>query len=237
MSTLTVARWTGAAYLGLAVAGGVGHLGLTGSLVVGGDPTATLQNLHDHPLVAQLAVMAELLVVITQALAAWGFWALFHRDAPAAAFGTASFGLANAVLILGSAGMLQTAGVVASDPSLAPGGDAAATVGLLAELSSAAWQTGAVFFGLWLIPMGLFALTTARMPRALGWALVIGGVAYVVSSVLLAFPALTALGTPLAMVATVGELWMIGYLLSVGIRGGRGEQPVREPLRQGVAAS
>ena len=55
---------------------------------------------------------------------------------------------------------------------------------LLHGLSAAAWAGGGVFFGLWLLPMGVFALTTGRMPRALGWTLVVGGVGYVIGTLL-----------------------------------------------------
>ena len=83
---VTIARRTGAAYLGLALTGAAGHLVLTGQLVVPHDPAATLAHLQESPLLAQLALVLELLVVLTQALAAWGFFALFRRDHIVAAF-------------------------------------------------------------------------------------------------------------------------------------------------------
>lgn len=219
MPSLTAtARWTGAAYLGVAVTGMIGHLVLTTQITAPGDPDAALGRLRDDPGLAQLAIVFELLIVVTQALAAWGFYALFRRDHPTAAFGVAAFGLANAVAILGSAGFLSTSLAVASDPTLAPDGDAAATVALLHGLSAAAWEGGAVFFGLWLLPMGAFALATGRMPRALGWALIVGGVGYVLGTLLGAWAALAPVREALAYLATVGELWMVGYLLFVGIR-------------------
>lgn len=219
MTSLTAtARWTGAAYLGLAVTGMAAHLVLTPQLVRPGDPAATLQVLRESPALGQLALLAELLVVVTQALTAWGFFALLHRDRPAAAFAVASFGMANAVVLLGGTAFRAVAALVAGDAGLAPGGDAAATVALMFELSDAAWTAGAVFFGLWLIPMGAFVLGTRRMPLVLGWALVIGGAGYVLSALLTPIPSLAPVGEALAYLATVGELWMIGYLLTVGIR-------------------
>ena len=75
-----------------------------------------------------------------------------------------------------------------------------------------------MFFGLWLIPMGWFAIATGRMPKVLGWLLIVGGVGYVLSALLTPVPELDVAVDALAYLATVGELWMIGYLLSVGIR-------------------
>lgn len=50
-------------------------------------------------------------------------------------------------------------------------------------LGGSLWDVGAVFFGLWLIPMGFLTLRSG-VPRPLGW-----------------------------IPATVGEFWMIGWLL------------------------
>ena len=143
-----------------------------------------------------------------------GFYALFHRDRPVAAFGVAAFGVANAGVILVSAVAMSTALAL-----IEPSGDAAAAVALLYGLSSACWTVGGVFFGLWLIPMGWFILATRRMPRALGWLLVAGGAAYVLGTVVaVAAPQLAAVSDLLSLFATVGELWIVGYLLILGIR-------------------
>jgi len=219
MTLTTTARLTGAAYLALAVTGAIGFLAIRSALLVAGDTAATLENLTDQAALARGGLALELLIVITQALAAWGFYALFRRDQPVAAFGVAAFGMANAVAVLSSAVFMSTALAVVGDASLAPGGDAAATVGLLYALSSACWTVGAIFFGLWLIPMGWFVLATRRMPRPLGWLLVAGGVGYVLGALLsVVAPALQAIADLLPLLATVGELWMIGYLLIRGIR-------------------
>ncbi|GMA89921.1 DUF4386 domain-containing protein [Homoserinibacter gongjuensis] len=117
---VTIARCTGAAYLGLAAAGMVGHLVLTTQLTAPGDPAETLTRLHESPALAHLMIVMELLVVLTQALAAWGFFALFRRDHLVAAFGVAAFGMANALAILVSAVFLATAVAVSADASSPP---------------------------------------------------------------------------------------------------------------------
>lgn len=220
MNLKPIARLTGAAYLGLAVTGAVSFLAVRSQLYVPGDPAATLGHLIEQNSLAQFGLIAESLVVVTQALAALGFFALFRRDRPTAAFGVASFGLANALAILVSVAFNATALAVVAEPALAPAGDVAATVGLLYALSGACWTVGNIFFGLWLIPMGWFAVSTGRLPRVLGWVLMVGGVGYVLS-------ALIGVGAPelasttdavLPLAASVGEFWMLGYLLAFGIR-------------------
>jgi hypothetical protein len=115
---------------------------------------------------------------------------------------------------------MATAVGVAGDQSLAPGGDAAATVGLLALLSTNAWAVGNVFFGLWLIPMGWVVITSGRMPKPLGWILIAGGAGYLLSAIVghAWADAPKVLIDSLPLPATVGEFWMIGYLLVKGIR-------------------
>ncbi|MGV8851998.1 MAG: DUF4386 domain-containing protein [Rhodoglobus sp.] len=221
MHSLTrTARLTGAAHLGLAVTGLLGFLVIRPQLQNADDPTATVTNILENSALANLSVGIELLVVITQALAALGFYALFRGERPVAAYAVASFGMANAAAILASAAMLSTAVSVAATPALAPAGDTAGTVALLYTLSDALWAAGGVFFGLWLIPMGWFMISTKRMPRVLGIILIAGGIGYVLSTVLAAiipsFPAAIADG--LVLPATVGELWTVGYLLVRGIR-------------------
>ena len=47
------------------------------------------------------------------------------------------------------------------------------------RLSESFWGVGALFFGLWLIPMGWVAATSTRFPQALGWILIVGGGCYI----------------------------------------------------------
>lgn len=218
--TIRTARAAGAWYLGLAITGVLGFLVLRPQLIDAADPAATLANLTEHATQAHLLVMLEMAVVITQALAAVFFYKLFRPLNPTAAYATATFGLVNSVAIMASGAFMATANAVAADSSLAPGGDAAGTVGLLFELSASSWGMGNLFFGLWLIPMGWVAIKTSRFPRLLGWILVASGVGYVLSG-LLAYGLTDApswLVAGLAFPATIGEFWMVGYLLIKGIR-------------------
>ena len=195
------ARWTGGAYLALAVLGALGFLLVR--------PLAA-----ESAGYARLGVALELGVVVAQALAAVGFFALYRRDRPTEAYAVATFGIANAIAILASAALLTAALAVPAES----GGDAGVTA-VLRGVADAFWTTGAVFFGLWLVPMGTFILATRLMPRPLGVVLIVGGVGYVASAVIsAALPEARGIADLVALPATVGELWMVGYLLTVGIR-------------------
>ncbi|MGI5183858.1 DUF4386 domain-containing protein [Dactylosporangium sp. CA-152071] len=216
MHALTrTARLTGLFYLGNAITGILGFLIVRPQLFAADDPGATLANLVAHESLARAGVALELGMVVTQTLAAVWFARLFRTADPVAASGIAAFGLVNAVVGLASAAMLATAVGVSSDPV----GDAAANVQVLYLVSDNLWGVGALFFGLWLIPMGWCVLRSGWMPRALGWVLVGGGAGYVLSAFIRYLaPDAQVVAEALAYPASIGEFWMVGYLLIRGVR-------------------
>ncbi|MEZ5079465.1 MAG: DUF4386 domain-containing protein [Thermoleophilia bacterium] len=225
---MTTARWTGLFYLGIAVSGVLGFFVARGQIWADGDSAATLANLIEHDTLARFGIAADLTVVVTQALAAMGFYRLFRAHDRLSAASIAGFGLVNAAAILMGTVCTASALAVAGDASLAPGGDQAGTAQLLYHLSNGLWDIGGLFFGLWLIPMGWVVLKARVMPAALGWFLVVGGVGYILASYIgqLAPDAPGAVAGVLTAIATVGEFWMIGYLLVFGIRGNAPEPKV-----------
>ncbi|WP_304450900.1 DUF4386 domain-containing protein [Nocardiopsis sp. YSL2] len=215
--SVRTARLTGLAYLGLALTAVIGSLVLRPGLYVAGDPSATLANLLAHQATARGVVALEIGVSLTQALVAVLFYRLFRSVDGFAAGAVAAFGLVNATMILVSAGLLGTANAVAFDAA----GGAAATVQLMYVMSEHMWAVAALFFGLWLLPMGWLAHRSRWMPRPLGWFVMAGGAGYVLNSFAghLA-PDATAVTNVLLVPAAIGELWMIAYLLVRGVRPG-----------------
>lgn len=227
----TPRRVTGLLYLGLAVTGVLSHLVIRSQLFFPADAAATIDSLATHEALARWGVALELGVVLFQATLAVAFFALFRAVRPVAAVAIAAFGLINAVAILVATMLWAVAIAIATGAAdaAAPGTDAAATVLLLFTLHDAAWSAGNLFFGLWLIPMGL-AVIAAGWVRLLGWALIAGGIAYVASAfVLVLAPGFAPVAEGLAMLATVGELWIIGYLLFTR---SRAAAPAQNPSAQ-----
>jgi hypothetical protein len=208
------ARTTGLLYLGLALTGLVGFLLIRPRLSAPGDPSATLARLVENEQLARVGIAFELGIVVTQALAALWFYRLFRSADAFAAGAIAAFGLVNAVAVLGGVAFLATGLEIALDPV----GDAAGDVRAMLLAGENLWGAGALFFGLWLIPMGTCVLTSGWMPRPLGWVLVVGGVGYVLSAfVRYLAPDAGVLVDLLAVPASVGEFWMVGYLLVRGV--------------------
>jgi hypothetical protein len=216
MHALTrTARTTGLFYLGMAVTAILGFLIIRPHLFAADDPNATLANLVGHESLARAGVVFELGMVVTQTLTAVWFYRLFRTVDSVAASGIAAFGLVNAIVGLVSAALLATAVQVAVDPV----GDAAANAQVLYLVSDNMWGVGALFFGLWLIPMGWCVLRSGWMPRTLGWILVGGGAGYVLSAFIRYLaPDAQVVAEALAYPASVGEFWMVGYLLIRGVR-------------------
>jgi hypothetical protein len=225
-TTKKAARLAGIAYLGLAISGALGFLLIRSQLFEPGDAATTSMNLIEREGLARLGIAADLTVVLTQSLAALYFFKLFRNVNTFAAGSLAAFGFMNSAAILVATAFSATALEVALDGA-AP--TAAATALLLYDLNAAAWGVGALFFGLWLIPMGWLVLRSGFMPRPLGWILITGGLGYILSAYTsYLVPDADPLAQALTVPASVGEFWMIGYLLIIGVRPSR-VAPSRTP--------
>ena len=221
---LDTARVAGLFYLGVAITGALGFLVIRPALFQIGDPAATTAALLDNVGLARAGLGVDLALVVLQALAALWFYKLFRGVDAFAAGMIAVFGMVNAVAILASTAMTATA----LELALAPAGGRVGDPHLMYLISENLWGVGNLFFGLWLIPMGWCAVRSLKMPSVLGWVLIVGGVGYVLSGFTgYLLPSATALTGALPMVATIGEVWMVGYLLIKGdrVKGDRGGSP------------
>jgi uncharacterized protein DUF4386 len=82
----------------------------------------------------------------------------------------------------------------------------------------------AIFWGLWLFPLGILVFKSRFMPRILGIALVINGCAYLAQSyTALTLPAYRAIVNRATFVALTGELFMMLWLLIWGAKTREGE--------------
>lgn len=210
------ARITGIWYLMLAITGMVGFLVLHPQIFISGDILKTTANLQEHETLARMRLLLEFGIVVSQALTAVYFFKLFKDINPFASWALAAWGMMNAGAIMISAIAMAGAINIANADVIV--NDASIMIQLFDQLIKNAWGVGSLFFGLWLIPMGYIVVHSQRMPVWLGRILIIGGAGYIANTFLnyagLSFPWSDLLTIP----ATVGEFWMIGYLLIFGIR-------------------
>ena len=203
----STSRITGLFYLGIVVTGMFSFLFARQALYVDGDATITAANLVEKETLARLGIAAQLALVAFQALTALWFYKLFRMKSNFGAGLIAVFGMVNAVAILLASSMWLSALKVALD-----GGQANIAYALF-SVHDNIWAVASLFFGLWLLPMAYMA-RQVKVPRALVWFLVAGGVGYILSAFTsLVFPDHTTLTELLPLPATVGEFWMVGYLL------------------------
>lgn len=76
-----------------------------------------------------------------------------------------------------------------------------------------------IFFGLWLAPLGYLAQKSGMFPKVLGSVLKVAAVSYIFDTFLMfATPEFGVKANPiLIIVPIIGELWMVGYLLFLGL--------------------
>ena len=211
------ARITGVWYLMLAITGIVGFILLNPRIYVTDDLAKTLANLTDHETLARLRLLFELLIVISQALAAVWFYKLFKDIQPTNAWALAVWGTVNSVAIMISA-MAMGGAIEIANNSTWELSEKLLLIQLFIQFIKNAWAVGGLFFGLWLIPMGYIVVSSKCMPAWLGRILILGGVGYIASTFISYMGVSGTWVNMLTISATVGEFWMIGYLLIYGIR-------------------
>lgn len=214
---IKTARITGAWYFGLAISGMLGFLVFQPKLFVTNDPGKTLSNLTELVTIARIRLVFELLIVVTQALAAVWFYKLFSTVDKWAALVLGIWGTVNAMIISVSA-IAISASIGIANATVPVLLDKVILIQLLSSIISNAWSVGGLFFGLWLLPMGYLVIRSGRMPIWLGRILLIGGMGYLLQTFLGSLGMGGSILDILVLPASVGEFWMIGYLLIFGIR-------------------
>jgi Domain of unknown function (DUF4386) len=203
----TDTRITGLLYLGLALTGFFVLLFARSNIYVDDDAIKTTSNILEKETLARFGVAVELALVMFQAFVAIWFYKLFKKLGSFKSGMIAVFGLVNAIAILVASAMW----LGALNASLS--GASAEAVYTLFNLHETIWLVSGIFFGLWLLPMGYLAIKS-KMPSALGWFLIVGGIGYILSTLILVLSSgQQTLADILILPSTVGELWMVGYLI------------------------
>ena len=215
--SIKTARITGIWYLLMAISGILGFMVFHSEIFVSGNPEQTLTNLVELKSTARIRLLLEFAIVISQALTAVWFFKLFKDNYEWEAWTLGIWGMVNALVIMTSAISIASAiGVANSDISAME--DKVVLIQVFQHIISNAWGIGGLFFGLWLFPMGYIVIKSKRMPVWLGRVIVLGGIGYLISTVIRYAGIEFSFNRFLTLPATIGEFWMIGYLLIFGIR-------------------
>lgn len=214
---LTTARLTGIWYLILAISGMLGFLIYQPKIFIPNNPEQTITNLINLASTARIRLILEFVIIISQALSAVWFYKLFKPINEWGAFTLAIWGTMNSAIILVSAIAMSTAIDIANAVTTSMQGKTD-MIQLLSQIMDNAWGVGSLFFGLWLLPMGYIIVSSKRMPIWLGRTLIIGGTGYILSAFLDYLGMKHPLFDLLVIPATIGEFWIIGYLLIYELR-------------------
>jgi hypothetical protein len=214
---IKTARLAGIWYLVLAISGILGFMIFHPMIFVNDDPQKTTINVINLSSVSRIRLLLELVIIVSQALAAVWFYKLFLGINKWAASTLGIWGTVNSAVIMVSAISIHSIINLAHSSSITPQ-EKIVLVQLLSQIITNTWTIGGLFFGLWLIPMGYIVVSSKRMPVWLGRILIIGGIGYLLQTFLSSSGIQGTYINLLTIPATVGELWIVGYLLIYGIR-------------------
>jgi len=217
-----LARIAGALYLLVAITAPLGLIVVPARLVAAGDPAATAALIAGHDTLLRMGMASEL---FHQAVEVFMVLVLYNLFKPV------NKTLAQQMLVLGLVpipmvfinvlGEVAAATVAGGPAWLAAFGkpqlDALAL--LFMHLHAQGLQLAAVFWGLWLLPLGLLALRCGFIPKVFGWLVIASSLGYVLGAFtsLIAPGLASVLATPV-FVLQLGEPMMILWLVLVGAR-------------------
>ena len=218
-SITATARLAGVWYLVLAICGGFAEFGVRQRLIVSGDAAATAQNVLANANLFRFGIAVELfgqVVFVLLVFALFDLLKVVHRRRAVLmvtlvllAVGLTTLNMVNqaAALLVLDGGAWTAAFEPAQRQALAT---------FFLELHGFGYGVvAAVFFGLWLLPLGALILRSGFIPKVVGWLVTLAGVGYLVDVVLGAMAPGT--GFVLSEYTFVGELLLMGWLLVKGV--------------------
>ena len=221
-SPKSIARIAGVLYLIVAIFAAYAFKVITG-LYVAGDAEATAANVVANAGLVRMAVVFDLIQATTWVFLVLTLYRLLKHVHPYAA-------QTMVVLVAIGAGIVCFNTIlgfeslqVATDSSYAATlgeGGANAIVLMLLDAQHYGTSSAAIFMGLWLFPLGYLVYKSGMFPKALGIGLIAACACYLmnVTTAFLA-PALRTMTYDYVSIPIwVFELWMVLYLLIIGVR-------------------
>src|SRR5438132_4267700 len=218
-----LARIAGLLYLVVGIFGGFAVAYVSPLLYVPGNAAATAGNVLANAGLVRIGVIADLFQATVFVFLGMTLYLLLrHVQRNVASAMVILVAIATTIMCLDK--VFQFAALrVATDPSYASALGVAgsnAVVLLLLDIHNYGYLIAQIFFGLWLVPLGYLAYTSKMFPRALGVVLIAAGISYLLD-LLVAFasPELSrTVHAYFAILPTIAEVWMLGYLLVFGVR-------------------
>jgi hypothetical protein len=216
-SPKVIARIAGSFYLAMFVFSLLGG-GVRSRVIESGDASATAGNIRDSAELFRAGFASDLVEITCMLLAGMALYLLLNHVHRLAAAAMVTF-VAVAVAI-GCLNLLNqhAAVMIATGPdytsTFGQAGSDALTM-LFADMRQNGYYISAVFWGLWLLPLGYLVVRSGYVPKVLGVLLITGGTGYLVD-VLVRFLAPdrgASIGTYLLAPGGIAELAFTAWLL------------------------
>src|SRR5580704_14074212 len=233
-----LARIAGGLYLLVCIFGGFAEGFVEPKMYVAGNAAATAGNVVANAGLLRLGIVSDLLDGTFFVFTALAFYVLFKDVHKSAARAMLVFvALAAAITCVSAVfefeGLRVATGAVSATTLGIRGSNA--HVLLLLDAQHYGLLTAQIFFGLWLAPLGYLACKSAWFPKALGVLLVAASGCYLVD-MLAAFLAPgfdQKIHALIVIPCAVAEIWMVFYLLVVGVRTVKPKQRILVPALAG----
>src|SRR5216683_8151547 len=218
-----LARIAGVLYLLVGIFGGFAEGFVEPKMYVAGDAATTAGNVVANTGIVRLGVVSDLLDQTFFVFLALTLYVLLKHVHQSVARGMLVLvALAAGITCINTVFLFEALRVATGAVDLSALGAAGsnAMVLLLLDAQHYGILVAQIFFGLWLVPLGYLAYKSGMFPKALGALLVVGGACYLVD-MLAAFlvPDLgKAIHTYVTIPSAIAEIWMVGYLLVIGVK-------------------
>lgn len=221
-SPKSIARIAGILYLIVAIFAAFPHSVFNG-IYIAGDAETTAANVVAKAGVIRIAVVSDFVMVTAWVFLALTLHGLLKHVHPGAAQTMVVFvAIGTGIVCLN--GVFEFEGMrIATDSSYATAlgtGGANALVLMLLDTQRYGGLASSIFMGLWLVPLGYLAYKSDMFPKALGVALITVCACYHVKllAAFLAPDLWTMIQDYVSIPIWVFELWMVLYLLIIGVR-------------------
>lgn len=225
-----LARIAGVLYLLVGIFGGFAQGFVYPKIYAAGDAATTAGNVAANSGLVRVGVVADLFQATIWVFVAMTLYLLLkhvNKNVAGAMVVFAAMGASITMLnaVFEFEALRVTTGAV-NLGSFGPEGSNALVM-LLVDAQHYGLLIAQVFFGLWLVPMGYLAHKSGWFPRALGVLLIVGGGFYLVDTLtLLLVPDFgKAIHAFIIIPFTIAEIWMVGYLLVIGVKSVKAAKP------------
>jgi hypothetical protein len=232
-------RIAGVLYLLVAISGGFAEGYVEPKMYVAANAAATAGNVIANSGLVRLGVVADLFdatVFLFLALTLYILLKEVHKSTARAMLVLVALavGLTSSAALFEFEGLRVATGAVNLSAVGTAGSNA--QVLLLLDAQHYGLLIAQIFFGLWLAPLGYLAYKSGMFFKPLAVLLVVGTAGYLVDTLAaFAFPDLgSALHGYITIPSAIAELWMVGYLLVIGVKTAKTSEPI---LAAGVTSS